>query len=73
VSEPQSAEAVRAGDRACGPVADDWRAELVAYVRARHEADAELDDFRRRTAAHARLIADKMSELLPEGYRFEWR
>jgi hypothetical protein len=54
VSEPQSAEAVRAGDRARGPAADE-------------AAHGDL------MTAYARLLADKISELLPEGYRLEWK
>lgn len=81
-ADPEFAEAVRASDRAHGLVAveveiDELTAadqdELRSYIRAWSEGRIREADHIARMQAHARMLADQFSEMLPEGMRFEWK
>lgn len=77
MSEQEFREAVRAEiARAFGPEVMHEALETDearSYIAAREQADAEMEDFRRKVTERAEGLADELSAMLPDGYRFEWR
>lgn len=72
MTDPAFREAVREGiARAYGPAADD--AEMASCIAARAEADAREAAYAADRRSLAGALARQLSEMLPEGMRFEWK